>query len=525
MRDPWSEPTAMPDSDLSGPAVRWGVTVGAVALFFLLSVVAAPGQDVTVLPYQSFPVVGSAGVLAILVGVRGFAAISRAEGRILGWQSAVIYVFVVAAFARTTAVQLELVYVGNSALVPDPGFLFRWVFAVSVVGGAAICWVLADWISRSGAGSGPLVLAGFGFGLHALGDVLDQGSAIGLRSGLDPLSVLPLVVTVALAGLLTRRSPDFPWSARDWLRFRSWLDVIAVPVVAHGMVAFASSYVDLPSALADGASVIAGGVVAARGWADGTPRLARGPAVLGLLAALTFATAGGLGWLGSGALERLGQPSPYAGTQSGTVVISTVEAGPRDVQILMRRIELLGLDATVEPRGENLVIEVRGVSDPSVALVDLLSPHHWSIHGVDEKLTHAHEKGPLAELPDHRSLVESCWRDTCVPLVIGEAFVDNGDVAQARVAWDTQAEPYVWVDFTPRGGRALADHTASSVGKRLAVVQDGRVTSAPVVLEPISGGALRIASDPESPERDAVRLVAALTTGPYEGVWKVVRGL
>lgn len=62
-----------------------------------------------------------------------------------------------------------------------------------------------------------------------------------------------------------------------------------------------------------------------------------------------------------------------------------------------------------------------------------------------------------------------------------------GGIAEAHVASQNGA-PVVAFQFTPHGQAAFAALTREHVGKRLAIMVDGKVISAPVIKEPITGG-------------------------------------
>ncbi len=66
----------------------------------------------------------------------------------------------------------------------------------------------------------------------------------------------------------------------------------------------------------------------------------------------------------------------------------------------------------------------------------------------------------------------------------------TGDYIQdARVRFTSQFnEPYVAIKFTSQGGRIFEDITARNVGRRLAIILDNRVYSAPRIKERIAGG-------------------------------------
>jgi len=72
-------------------------------------------------------------------------------------------------------------------------------------------------------------------------------------------------------------------------------------------------------------------------------------------------------------------------------------------------------------------------------------------------------------------------------LLTGE-YIKN---AQVRINPDFN-EPYVWLQFNDRGARIFEAITSVNVGRRLAIVLDDVVRSAPVIREKISGGEAQI---------------------------------
>ena len=78
-------------------------------------------------------------------------------------------------------------------------------------------------------------------------------------------------------------------------------------------------------------------------------------------------------------------------------------------------------------------------------------------------------------------------------LVQKNTLLTGASLTDARVEIDSQYnEPYVSIQFDKKGGRIFSRITEQNVKKRLAIVLDGKVYSAPVIQEKISGGAARI---------------------------------
>jgi preprotein translocase subunit SecD len=78
-------------------------------------------------------------------------------------------------------------------------------------------------------------------------------------------------------------------------------------------------------------------------------------------------------------------------------------------------------------------------------------------------------------------------------LVRKSALLTGASLTDARVQIDSQfGEPYVSIDFDKKGARVFERVTGENVGKRLAIVLDNKVYSAPTIQEKIGGGRARI---------------------------------
>jgi protein-export membrane protein SecD len=93
------------------------------------------------------------------------------------------------------------------------------------------------------------------------------------------------------------------------------------------------------------------------------------------------------------------------------------------------------------------------------------------------------------------------------------------DLSNAMVTMGTPEEPSpaVVVEFSPVGQKTFADLTTKNVGKRMAIVLEDVVDSAPVINEPITGGTARItvggARTMEAQRKEAKDLVDVLKSG------------
>lgn len=124
-------------------------------------------------------------------------------------------------------------------------------------------------------------------------------------------------------------------------------------------------------------------------------------------------------------------------------------------------------------------------------------------------------------------------------LIKKRTLLTGAHLTDARVQIDSQYnEPYVSIDFDKKGGRDFARITGANVKKRLAIVLDNKVYSAPVIQEKITGGKARITGNFTTDEaRDLaialragalpapVNIIEERTVGPSLGTDSIKKGL
>lgn len=69
---------------------------------------------------------------------------------------------------------------------------------------------------------------------------------------------------------------------------------------------------------------------------------------------------------------------------------------------------------------------------------------------------------------------------------------------------DPQPRPTISMSFTPLGSRRLADFTARNVKRRAAIILEGKLLIAPVIIEPITGGTLQMIGDYSKQEAQTI---------------------
>ncbi len=96
-----------------------------------------------------------------------------------------------------------------------------------------------------------------------------------------------------------------------------------------------------------------------------------------------------------------------------------------------------------------------------------------------------------------------------IPFLLQEKTMMTGEfIKDARVALDSQFhEPYVAMEFTDVGAKLFEQITAANVKKRLAIILDNNVYSAPVIQERIAGGRAQITGRFDTKEASDLAIV------------------
>jgi len=98
------------------------------------------------------------------------------------------------------------------------------------------------------------------------------------------------------------------------------------------------------------------------------------------------------------------------------------------------------------------------------------------------------------ELAFEKKTNKATGEETNIPFVVESiAKITGDDLSDARVQIDQQKnEPYVSMDFKAAGAKRFEEATGANIGRRMAVILDGNVYSAPVIQAKIGGGHAQI---------------------------------
>src|ERR1700704_3584466 len=163
------------------------------------------------------------------------------------------------------------------------------------------------------------------------------------------------------------------------------------------------------------------------------------------------------------------------------------------IQMVERRVNELG---TVEPliqrQGtDRILVQVPGLQDPQ-RLIDIIGQTaQMDFRMVDSTVSPDHAMA--GRVPPDSEILPSTEASRTPYVIKKQVLVSDGDLTDAQPGFDQRTnEPIVSFKFNTSGSRKFAQATSENVGQPFAIVLDGKVISAPVIREPITGGSGQI---------------------------------
>jgi preprotein translocase subunit SecD len=182
-------------------------------------------------------------------------------------------------------------------------------------------------------------------------------------------------------------------------------------------------------------------------------------------------------------------------TQTGiSTFVSEAMAGARDV--VDRRVNALGTrEPTIILEGDQrIVVQVPGLDDPE-ALKDLLGQTaRLEFRMVTDPGSYDPAEAAQGRAPVGSEVVPYADPTQGTYEVLSRQVMINGDQLQNAVATYEQqtGRPVVLITFDSAGATTFARVTSDGVGRRFAMLVDGKILSAPVINGPILGGSAQI---------------------------------
>ncbi|HVQ77513.1 MAG TPA: protein translocase subunit SecD [Candidatus Binatia bacterium] len=196
------------------------------------------------------------------------------------------------------------------------------------------------------------------------------------------------------------------------------------------------------------------------------------------------------------------------------------------LETIRNRIDEFGVsEPSILQQGDNrILVQLPGVQDPARAKALIGKTALLEFRLLDERADpeRAAREGPPegTEVLYQRRVDPETKQERRIPYVVQKrAALTGADLSSARVSIDqTTSEPYVGVDFNAAGTKTFGDLTDANVGRRLAIVLDGNVHSAPVIRERIPSGHAQISGGFTSQEATdlAIVLRAGALPAPVE---------
>ncbi|MEZ4600513.1 MAG: protein translocase subunit SecD [Syntrophotaleaceae bacterium] len=198
------------------------------------------------------------------------------------------------------------------------------------------------------------------------------------------------------------------------------------------------------------------------------------------------------------------------------------------LETMRNRVDQFGVSEPTLQRqaGNRILIQLPGVKDPerAIALLGKTARLEFMLvaDDVDPQQALRGQLPPGTKLLYERHVDPRTGRATETPIVVRDKTVLTGDLlSDARMSINPQFnEPYVALDFNAVGARRFDQITGGNTGRRLAIVLDDTVYSAPVIRERISGGSAQISGS--FTEQEATDLAIVLRAGSLPAPVKIM---
>jgi preprotein translocase subunit SecD len=170
------------------------------------------------------------------------------------------------------------------------------------------------------------------------------------------------------------------------------------------------------------------------------------------------------------------------------------------LETIRNRIDQFGVaEPTVQKQGEDkILVQLPGIKDPKRAIELIGKTALLEFKLVDEE--NSLEKALKGEMPPDSEILyqrqenKETGEVRRIPYLLKKTTLLTGEyLTNAQVRIESQFnEPYVGITFSDIGAKLFERITAANVKKRLAIILDNNVYSAPVIQEKISGGDAQI---------------------------------
>ena len=201
------------------------------------------------------------------------------------------------------------------------------------------------------------------------------------------------------------------------------------------------------------------------------------------------------------------------------------------LETIRNRIDQFGVtEPVIVQQGESqILVQLPGIKDPQRALELIGRTAQLEFKLVDEENLTRFQGGSVpegSEVLTMRTRNKDTGIYTTTPILLKRQALLTGELltdAKVRIGGEFNNEPYVAIEFDSEGARIFDKITAENVGKRLAIILDNTVYSAPVIKERISGGKASITGGFTMEE--AKDLAIVLRAGALPAPVKVIQNI
>jgi SecD/SecF fusion protein len=176
------------------------------------------------------------------------------------------------------------------------------------------------------------------------------------------------------------------------------------------------------------------------------------------------------------------------------------DAIDRAIEIIRNRIDQFGVGemAILRQGREQIVVQLPGITDRERALEIIGKTAHLEFKLVSDNVEDLKKAINNEKVEGYELKQMERERGGAEPLLVAtEASLGGDTIVNAKTEFSSRGfgEPYVSLTLNSKGAQVFANVTAANVGKRLAIVLDGKVVSAPVIREAIPSGQAQISGN------------------------------
>ncbi|RDU65440.1 protein translocase subunit SecD [Helicobacter sp. MIT 14-3879] len=191
------------------------------------------------------------------------------------------------------------------------------------------------------------------------------------------------------------------------------------------------------------------------------------------------------------------------------------------IDTIRNRLDIYGLtEPSITRQGEeNILVQLPGIKtkeEEQKALDLIIRPAQLKMMAVDEDRDSRVNSMSDAEAASYGDVIlnfiNSTGKDVQSKILLKEIpILDGSMITDARVAYDERGQPVIAFSLNSIGAKIFGDFSGNNIKKRMAVVLDNKVYSAPVIRERIGGGSGQISGNFSADE--AKNIAIALRSG------------